>query len=178
LSLALVSPQITIDGTPELSPAFAKVGVKVLKSWPLRWIANQLAYADTRTYATRAAIAVGRIHTYRPDWEENALQWLLSGGYDSITSDFALLGATDSSTSRYSSQEEEEDKKQDLPPVYFFWGKDDKILPPYPDTIPEIKKMCPRANFTFYDKCGHVPHLEQPSAFAADLSDLVRGHML
>ena len=49
-----------IDGAPPVPEVFARGGIRVLGSWPLRSLANQLAYTDTDTYATDDAIRVGR----------------------------------------------------------------------------------------------------------------------
>ena len=175
LRLGLVAPQVTIDGAPKLSPFFAQFGVKVLKSYPLRWIANQLAYADTKTFATSKAIAVGQIHTRRQDWDQMQMAWLGSGGYTTISSDFkavcddiaAAAAAAQTTTLDIDSRPKDKNK------ITFFWGKQDNILPPFPDTVDLLKSVAPEANFLFYDDCGHVPHLEKPDSFAKDLADLL-----
>ena len=54
---------------------------KVLGSWPLRSVANQMAYYDTDTLATDDAIRVGLLHCMRSGWEDDSIAWLLGGGY-------------------------------------------------------------------------------------------------
>ena len=60
---------------------FARGGIRVLGSWPLRSLANQIAYYDKETCATDDAIRVGLLHTARPAWEDDSVAWLLGGGY-------------------------------------------------------------------------------------------------
>ena len=151
-TLALVAPQVTIDGAPELPPFFAQLGVQVLKSYPLRWVANQMAYADPGTFATEEAIAIGRLHTKRNDWDALQIAWLQTGGYTTISQDFKTVGSSD---------------------LHLFWGRQDNILPPDAATLDLLTSAAPRAPIVFYDDCGHVPHLEQPTAFANDLADLI-----
>ena len=62
----LVDPQGFLDGTPPVPERFARAGIQVLGSWPLRSMANQMAYYDTDTLATDDAIRVGQLHCLRP----------------------------------------------------------------------------------------------------------------
>lgn len=80
-SAILVDPQGFIDGAPPVPEPFARGGIRVLGSWPLRSLANQLAYADTDAFATDDAIRVGLLHCARPSWEDDSVSWLLGGGY-------------------------------------------------------------------------------------------------
>jgi hypothetical protein len=61
----------------------------VLGSWPLRSIANQMAYYDTDSLATDDAIRVGLLHCLRSGWEDDSIAWLLGGGY-SVSSQVRL----------------------------------------------------------------------------------------
>jgi len=154
VELALLAPQVTIDGAPTLPDLLAGLGVKLLKSYPLRWVANQMAYADTGAFATQKAIAVGRLHTRRADWEALQQAWLQTGGYTQISSHFKDVAADSSRMS-------------------IFWGKQDNILPIFPDTFDVLRAVAPNASITLYDDCGHVPHLEKPLELASALADLV-----
>jgi hypothetical protein len=42
------------------------VAVQVLKSVPLRSMANQMAYFDKEKFATEDAMRIGRLHTHLP----------------------------------------------------------------------------------------------------------------
>ena len=86
-----------IDGAPPVPERFARGGIRVLGSWPLRSLANQIAYYDKETCATDDAIRVGLLHTARPAWEDDSVAWLLGGGYSAR----AALGPTAPTVTRH-----------------------------------------------------------------------------
>jgi len=159
-SSVLVDPQCMIDGTPPVPERFARTGIKVLGSWPLRSIANQLAYYDTVTLATDEAIRVGLLHCLRPGWEDDSISWLLGGGY-SVSSQVKRLSA--------------------LPSCLILWGRQDEIIPPA-DYLAQFAAALPGCfegggaggegggnganGFRWVEECGHSPHLEQPAVLA------------
>ena len=163
-STVLVDPQCMIDGTPPVPERFARTGIRVLGSWPLRSVANQLAYYDTATLATDDAIRVGLLHCLRPGWEEDSMAWLLGGGY-SVSAEVARLAA--------------------LPSCLIMWGRQDEIIPPA-DYLPKFVAALPAffegrgeadsgagaavrgggRGFRWVEECGHSPHLEQPAVRA------------
>jgi pimeloyl-ACP methyl ester carboxylesterase len=55
----------------------------------------------------------------------------------------------------------------DLPkmnmPACLIWGKNDIITPP--EVAEEFKKLLPRADLYWIDKCGHAPMMEHPEEF-------------
>eukprot|EP00962_Isochrysis_galbana_P000888 scaffold251_cov134-Isochrysis_galbana.AAC.8 len=105
---ALIDPQGFIDGAPPVPEPFARAGIQVLGSWPLRSFANQLAYHDTATFATDDAIRVGLLHCARPGWADDSVDWLLGGGY-SVSHLVPRLAAVN---------------------TLVMWGRQDQILPP------------------------------------------------
>lgn len=48
-------------------------------------------------------------------------------------------------------------------PVCLIWGKNDNITPP--DVAEEFKKLLPKADLFWIDKCGHAPMMERPEEF-------------
>ena len=148
-SIALIDPQCLIDGTPPVPRPLARWGVRVLASWPLRSAANRMAYAD-KSLATDDAIRVGLLHTKRVGWEDDAIEWLLGGGY-SVSSQVSKLRET---------------------PTLVLWGEDDGILPPA-DNLPRLGELLPDALVQIVADCGHVPHLEQPEQTADALAAFV-----
>lgn len=71
--LVLIDAQGFVDGVGPMAmlpTPLAKIGVGVLKSVPLRNMANQMSYFDTDTYATEDAQVIGRLHTLRDGWED------------------------------------------------------------------------------------------------------------
>jgi len=142
-SAVLVDPQGFIDGAPPVPEPFARAGIRVLGSWPLRSVANQLAYYDTDTLATDEAIRIGLLHCARPGWEDDSVDWLLGGGY-SVSS---LVPRLESK------------------PCLILWGRQDEILPPA-EYAPKFVAAIPSAAFRWVESCGHSPHLEQPRVMA------------
>ena len=49
-------------------------------------------------------------------------------------------------------------------PTHIIWGKDDRMIPPaYAEAL---KSLIPGATVTMMPGCAHLPHVEQPQAFA------------
>jgi len=137
--VVLIDAQGFIDGKgpSDIADNLAIFGVNVLKSWPLRMLANLLSYKDLK-FATFDAMRCGRLHCLSPSWEKASVNFLKSGGF--IVSDKVPLVMQD---------------------TLVIWGKDDKILEAntpqlFKETLPNLKE------FYFIDNCGHVPHLEKP----------------
>lgn len=71
--LVLIDAQGFVDGVGPMAmlpTPLAKIGVGVLKSVPLRNMANQMSYYDTDTFATEDAQVIGRLHTLRDGWSD------------------------------------------------------------------------------------------------------------
>lgn len=130
----------------------AKLGVSVLKSIPLRNMANKMAYADKERYATEDAMRIGRLHTHMPDWLATNVRYMRSGGY-SLSADIPRLA--------------------ELTETHIFWGKNDEILEP--GYAEKFAAAIPNARVTMIDECGHVAHLEQPHVLAEALREVLRG---
>jgi hypothetical protein len=63
----LIDAQGFIDGIgpmASLPPFFARLGVEVLRTKPLREMANQMSYYNKEKYATQDALLIGRLHTH------------------------------------------------------------------------------------------------------------------
>eukprot|EP00929_Paragymnodinium_shiwhaense_P077327 TRINITY_DN39819_c0_g2_i1.p1 TRINITY_DN39819_c0_g2~~TRINITY_DN39819_c0_g2_i1.p1 ORF type:complete len:406 (-),score=50.06 TRINITY_DN39819_c0_g2_i1:202-1419(-) len=146
----LLNPQGFIDGAPKVGP-LGPLGIAVLGSWPLRWIANQIAYHDTEKYATWDAVRIGRLHVNMENWQNANLNYLNSGGYT-----LSPLPA------------------QIQAPTLLIWGANDRVLD-LDEQAPRFEQelKCAR-KITWIEDCGHVPHLEQPKATAAAIADFLR----
>ena len=148
----LIDAQGIVDGRGPMSflPAsLARVGIKVLQSVPLRNSANQMSYYDTETYATEDALKVGRLHCLREGWEDSMLSFMQSGGF----------------------RPKEKVKKIDVPTLVL-WGREDGILDGAEFAQKFIETM-PDAKLRWIEKCGHVPHLEQPELTAQYISEFL-----
>ena len=151
-SVALLDPQCFIDGAPPVPEFAARFGVRVLRSWPLRALANRVAYFD-KSLGTDDAIRVGLLHCERPGWEDDAVAWVNGGGY-AISAEVAPALR---------------DRR-----TLVLWGDNDEILPPK-DNVPQFADALPEADVRFVRDCGHVPHLEQPQMTADVLASFVGG---
>ena len=130
-------------------PRFLSVlGVLVLKSIPLRSMANKMAYFDKERYATEDAMRIGRLHTHLPGWTDANVAFMQSGGYAVSTrlKDITL-------------------------PSLVVWGRNDEILDPsYAD---KFMNVLPQAQMVWIDACGHVPALEQPDALVSAIDSFL-----
>lgn len=124
--VALLDPQLFIDGAPSVPEFAARAGVRVLRSWPLRALANRIAYYD-KSLGTADAIRVGLLHCERPGWEDDQVTWLLGGGY--ALSDLVAPAL----------------EKRD---VLVLWGDADEILPP-PANVPQFLDALPAATVAY-----------------------------
>jgi pimeloyl-ACP methyl ester carboxylesterase len=148
--LILIDAQGFIDGEgpKDLPDAIARFSVNVLKSTPLRMVANVIAYRDWKTFATLDAMRIGRLHCMVPSWEDASVSFLLSGGF--VVSD---------KVSRV---------KQD---TLVLWGDGDGILAP--STAYQFTDILPRSSLVWC-RSGHVPHLETPDAACSAISDWLK----
>lgn len=134
-------------GPPSMLPPFlARLGVKVLKSEPLRRSANDMSYFDRDTFATEDAMRIGRAHClYHGDgrWEDAQLDFIKSGGF-------------------YPSQK----VRKVTQPTLVLWGREDGILDGETETKKFMREL-PDAELRWIEECGHVPHIEKAEETAS-----------
>ena len=58
-------------------------------------------------------------------------------------------------------------------PTHIIWGNDDRVIPPA--YAAGLKERIKGATLTTLPDCAHLPHIEQPQAFASDVSRFIRG---
>lgn len=147
--MILMNPQGFIDGAPEVGP-LGGIGIKVLGSWPLRWMANQMGYFDKESYATDDAVRIGRLHVDVEGWEEASLNYLNSGGY-TLSPLVSQVHA----------------------PTLMLWGEKDEILN-VDEQVPRFMEelRCP-VKMEWIRDSGHVPHLEKPAETAQAIVDFL-----
>ncbi len=153
--IVLIDAQGFVDGIGPmmyLPPPLARLGVRVLRSEPLRSLANRLSYHDAETYATDDALAIGRAHTLRGGWEDGMLSFMRSGGF------------------RPSSRVSE---IRDVPTL-ILWGRQDGILDGELYANKFLDALGSNARLRWIEGCGHVPHLERPDVTAMHISEFVR----
>jgi pimeloyl-ACP methyl ester carboxylesterase len=149
----LVSSLVVLDGqvfekAPSLPGPAAWLGVQVLRAVWLRSFANQLAYFDKARCATQDAMRVGRLHTWMPGWTEANVAFIASGGY-----------AVSEKLSRVTQ------------PTTVVWGRDDEIVPLA--VSERFLQAIPGSRRVIIDECGHVAHLERPTALVGCLLDIL-----
>ena len=134
--LVLIDAQCYAEDAPNPPGPLARLGVVVLKSEPLRSMANQMSYYDKETYATEDAVRVGRLHCFRDGYADAICGFMRSGGY-SVASRVAQVGAE----------------------TLILWGNDDGIVER--SQAEQLKADIADSRLVYIDQCGHVPHLEQ-----------------
>jgi pimeloyl-ACP methyl ester carboxylesterase len=78
--LILIDAQGFVDGVGPMAllpKPLAKIGVGVLRSVPLRNMANQMSYYDKETFATEDAQVIGRLHCLRDGWSDAMVRWVM-----------------------------------------------------------------------------------------------------
>ena len=57
-------------------------------------------------------------------------------------------------------------------PTHIVWGEDDRVIPPaYAEAL---KDLIAGATVATLPDCAHLPHVEQPQAFAGEVSQFIR----
>nr|CAN73949.1 hypothetical protein VITISV_027382 [Vitis vinifera] len=106
--LVLIDASVYTEGTGNLMKlprAVAYAGVYILKSIPLRFYANVLAFKSISFTRSSDWTKVGRLHCLYPWWEDATVNFMISGGYN------------------VSSQIQQVKKK-----TLIIWGEDDQII--------------------------------------------------
>ena len=127
-----------IEGSDGKVPdILAKIGIQVLKAWPLRIYAGYLSYFN-KALSTLDACRIGRLHCVTDQWVDSSVAFLQSGGFR-VTKLIPNLR-----------------QKKTL----VLWGRDDGILDV--KTAEQFREAPPTSEIVIFDECGHVPHLEKP----------------
>ncbi|CAL5229899.1 g13318 [Coccomyxa viridis] len=150
-AMVMSGPQVYVDGLGMMQkfPRFvAGWGVEVLRSIPLRNMANQMAYYDKQTLATEDAMRIGRLHTFLPGWKSANIAFMRGGGY-SVSKDIPNI-------------------QQD---TIIFWGADDEILEK--ENVKRFAQDLPKSRLIVVEQCGHCIHLERPREIVDGLLDFI-----
>uniref|UniRef100_A0A5B6YKK1 AB hydrolase-1 domain-containing protein n=1 Tax=Davidia involucrata TaxID=16924 RepID=A0A5B6YKK1_DAVIN len=150
--LVLIDASVYAEGTGNLSKlpkTVAYAGVSLLKSLPLRLYATYLAFNGLPFSTCLDWTNVGRLHCLLPWWEDATVDFMSSGGYN------------------VSAQIEQVKQK-----TLIIWGKDDQII----SNKLAVRLHCelPNAIIRQIPDCGHIPHVEKPSAVAKLILEFVQ----
>ena len=129
-------------------PPLGNWATAFLRSPKVRHQISLKAYADP-SFASPDALGCSTLHLSEPNWQQALISFTQSGGYRSFRRQLAQL----------------------QPPTLILWGKDDRILG-IKDAIP-MQQAIPNSRLIWIDRCGHVPHLEQPQITAAHIVEFV-----
>ena len=115
-----------------------------LRNSRIRQSISRAAYFD-KSFASLDAQTCAALHLKCPNWNKSLIAFTKSGGYGSFTTKISQIQQ----------------------PTLIVWGKQDKIL----DTRDAVKfeQAIPHSKLVWIDRCGHVPHLEQPEATAKEI---------
>ncbi|CAN7040792.1 unnamed protein product [Brassica oleracea var. botrytis] len=151
-SLVLMDASVYSEGTGNLATlpkAAAYAGVYLLKSVPLRLYANFLCFNGVSLETKWDWTKIGRLHCLYPWWEDAAVSFMTSGGYN-ITS---LIKKVSQKT-------------------LIVWGEDDQIISN--KLAWRLHGELPNASVKQISDCGHLPHVEKPAAAAKLITEFVR----
>ncbi|KAG1366776.1 2-hydroxy-6-oxononadienedioate/2-hydroxy-6- oxononatrienedioate hydrolase [Cocos nucifera] len=151
--LVLIDASVYAEGTgtmTKLPRAFAYAGVSVLKSIPLRFYVNTLAFNKVSFGSALDSANVGRLHCLLPWWEDTTVDFMVSGGYD-VSGQIKQI------------------KQKSL----IIWGEDDRIISS--TNALRLQKDLQNSVLHQIPECGHIPHVEKPKSAAESILEFLQG---
>ncbi|GKU97346.1 hypothetical protein SLEP1_g10503 [Rubroshorea leprosula] len=154
--LVLINPSVYEEGTGNLAKlpkVIAYAAVSLLKTFPLRFYANVLAFNNISLSRGLDWTNVGRLHCHMPWWKDATANFMGSGGYNVI------------------SQINQVKRK-----TLIICGEDDKIV----SKKLTLRLYCELLNATLrvVPNSGHLPHVEKPKCVAKLIADFAQGHII
>ncbi|XP_030514702.1 uncharacterized hydrolase YugF isoform X2 [Rhodamnia argentea] len=150
--LVLIDASVYAEGTGDMANlprAIAYAGVSILKSFPLRFYVNVLAFSGLPLSTNLDWTNVGRLHCRYPWWEDASVDFMLSGGYN-VTDQINQV------------------KQRAL----IIWGEDDIIVSN--KFAVRLHDELPNSILRQIPDCGHLPHVEKPNIVANLIADFVQ----
>lgn len=150
--LVLIDASVYAEGTggmAKLPRLFAYAGVALLKSVPLRFYVNKVAFNSITLDTSLDWMNIGRLHCLYPWWEDATVGFMTSGGYNVIP--FI---------------------KQVRQRTLIIWGEDDQIIS-YKLAL-KLRGELQDATLRQIPDCGHLPHVERPKAVADLIVEFAR----
>ncbi|MEM8827818.1 MAG: alpha/beta hydrolase [Cyanobacteria bacterium P01_G01_bin.19] len=129
-------------------PPLDYLATEFLRNPKIRQSISQAAYFD-KSYASLDAQSCAALHLKCPNWNKSLVSFTKSGGYGSFAKSIS-------------------DIKQE---TLIIWGKQDNILGT--KDAGKFAKAIPNSKLVWLDRCGHVPHLEQPQITAQTIASFV-----
>jgi pimeloyl-ACP methyl ester carboxylesterase len=125
-------------------PPLSNWATAFLRSPKVRQQISLKAYSNP-SLASLDALGCSTLHLGEPNWQQALISFTQSGGYRSFRRQLAQL----------------------QPPTLIAWGKDDRILGTKDAIL--FQQAIPHSRLIWIDRCGHMPHLEQPQITAAHI---------
>ncbi|KAF3552843.1 hypothetical protein F2Q69_00016336 [Brassica cretica] len=152
--LVLINANAYSEGTgalKDLPKSIAYAGVKLLKSFPLRLLANVLAFSSPLSENIDWT-NIGRLHCQMPWWEDAMVNFMISGGYN-VASHIKLINHK----------------------TLVICSENDQIV----SNQLSVKLLCELQNAVFREvpDSGHLPHVENPKQFVKLISDFASGKL-
>lgn len=152
--LVLINANAYSEGTgalKDLPKSIAYAGVKFLKSFPLRLLANVLAFSSPLSENIDWT-NIGRLHCQMPWWEDAMVNFMISGGYN-VASHIKLISHK----------------------TLVVCSENDQIV----SNQLSVKLLCELQNAVFREvpDSGHLPHVENPKQFVKLISDFASGKL-
>ncbi|KAG2307987.1 hypothetical protein Bca4012_083064 [Brassica carinata] len=152
--LVLINANAYSEGTgalKDLPKSIAYAGVKLLKSFPLRFLANVLAFSSPLSENIDWT-NIGRLHCQMPWWEDAMVSFMISGGYN-VASHIKLINHK----------------------TLVVCSENDQIV----SNQLSVKLLCELQNAVFREvpDSGHLPHVENPKQFVKLISDFASGKL-
>jgi len=140
---------IAPDMSKAMVPPLGWLAAEFLRN---RWVRQQIsrsAYFD-KSLASADALACSMLHVLGPDWRRAIISFTRSGGYTFLSKPMV---------------------EQIACPTLVLWGRNDEILG---TTDAEgFEAAIASSKLVWCDRCGHVPHLEQPEFTAQAILEFV-----
>ncbi|KAG2286719.1 hypothetical protein Bca4012_032767 [Brassica carinata] len=152
--LVLINANAYSEGTgalKDLPKSIAYAGVKLLKSFPLRLLANVLSFSFPLSENIDWT-NIGRLHCQMPWWEDAMVNFMISGGYN-VASHIKLINHK----------------------TLVICSENDQIV----SNQLSVKLLCELQNVVFREvpDSGHLPHVENPKQFVKLISDFASGKL-
>lgn len=129
-------------------PPLDYLATEFLRNPKVRQNISQAAYYD-KSFASLDAQICAALHLKCPDWSRSLIAFTKSGGYGSFAQQIPAIAQ----------------------PTLILWGKQDKILGT--KDAAKFAQGIPNSKLIWIDRCGHVPHLEQPQVTAEAILNFI-----
>ena len=128
-------------------PPLGWMAAEFLRNRRVRQSISRSAYFD-KTLASPDALACSMLHVADPHWRRAIISFTRSGGYTFVSRTLVESIAC---------------------PTLVLWGRNDEILGT--QDAEGFEDAIATSKLVWCDRCGHVPHLEQPEATARHILD-------